>query len=280
MSIKCSNVERSFGSTKALKGISCTFDKGHIIGLLGRNGAGKSTLIKCIGNRIYQSSGSITLDGNEINRSPEDYRRITIVGDENMLPSSTKLKNVYRIMDDMGVGSFEKAMELSKKFRLDPNKKWEKLSTGYRTIFKDILGLSSNREYVFFDEPILGLDANHRELFYEELMAAFSPERCFVVATHLIEEISPLVDKVIIIDQGEKIREEDKDTLLSSVVMVSGSLDSVRKATEGLKIISRSTVLGQERLLVEGSVEAQEGISVERVDLQRYFVEITKDGER
>ncbi|MGN1163180.1 MAG: ATP-binding cassette domain-containing protein, partial [Candidatus Ornithospirochaeta sp.] len=249
-----------------------------IIGLLGRNGAGKSTLIKGIGNRIYQSAGSITLDGNEIYKSPEDYRRITIVGDENMLPSSTRLKNVFRMMDDMGVGSFEKAMELSKKFKLDVNKKWEKLSTGYRTIFKDILGLSSNREYVFFDEPILGLDANHRELFYEELMAAFSSERCFVVATHLIEEISPLVDKVIIIDQGEKLKEEDKDTLLSSVRLVSGDKDSVRKATEGLRILSRSSVLGQERVMVEGEVDG-EGINVERVDLQRYFVEITKDGE-
>ena len=162
MSIEIKDIKKSFHTTKALDGVSCSFERGHIIGLLGRNGAGKSTLIKCIGNRLYQNEGSILIDGNEVRKSPKDFERITIVGDENMLPSSTKLKNVFKMMDDMGVGSEEKALVLSKKFKLDVNKKWEKLSTGYRTIFKDILGLASNREYVFFDEPILGLDANHR----------------------------------------------------------------------------------------------------------------------
>lgn len=278
MSIEIKDIKKSFRSTKALDGVSCSFERGHIIGLLGRNGAGKSTLIKCIGNRLYQDDGSILLDGNEVRKSPKDFERITIVGDENMLPSSTKLKNIFKMMDDMGIGSKEKALILSKKFKLDVNKKWEKLSTGYRTIFKDILGLASNREYVFFDEPILGLDANHRELFYEELLASFSHDRCFVVATHLIEEISPLIDKVIIIDNGKLMKEGDKDYLLSKVKMVSGEKERVERAVEGRKVLSRSSILGQMKVLVEGDVEG-DGINVENVDLQRYFVEMTKDGE-
>lgn len=278
MSIEIKDIKKSFRSTKALDGVSCSFERGHIIGLLGRNGAGKSTLIKCIGNRLYQDEGSILLDGNEVRKSPKDFERITIVGDENMLPSSTKLKNIFKMMDDMGIGSEEKALMLSKKFKLDVNKKWEKLSTGYRTIFKDILGLASNREYVFFDEPILGLDANHRELFYEELLASFSPDRCFVVATHLIEEISPLIEKVIIIDNGKLMKEGDKDYLLSKVKMVSGEKERVERAVEGRKVLSRSSILGQMKVLVEGDVEGDD-INVENVDLQRYFVEMTKDGE-
>ena len=278
MKIECSNVSRSFGRTKALDGVSLSFEKGHIIGLLGRNGAGKSTLIKSIGNRIYQDFGSITIEGREIRRSPEDFERIMIVGDENMLPSSTKLKNVFRMLEDSGAGSFEKAMELSRKFKLDVNKKWEKLSTGYRTIFKDIIGLASSREFVFFDEPILGLDANHRELFYEELLAAFSPDRCFVVATHLIEEIAPVIDTVIIIDKGKVLKAEDKDSLLENIYMVSGDRSEVEEATKNCTIISRTSILGQEKVLVEGEVE-NENVKKERVDLQRYFVEITKDGE-
>lgn len=278
MKIECSNVSRSFGRTKALDGVSLSFEKGHIIGLLGRNGAGKSTLIKSIGNRIYQDFGSITIEGREIRRSPEDFERIMIVGDENMLPSSTKLKNVFRMLEDSGAGSFEKAMELSRKFKLDVNKKWEKLSTGYRTIFKDIIGLASSREFVFFDEPILGLDANHRELFYEELLSAFSPGRCFVVATHLIEEIAPVIDTVIIIDKGKVLKAEDKDSLLENIYMVSGDRSEVEEATKNCTIISRTSILGQEKVLVEGEVE-NENVKKERVDLQRYFVEITKDGE-
>ena len=278
MKIECSNVSRSFGRTKALDGVSLSFEKGHIIGLLGRNGAGKSTLIKSIGNRIYPDFGSITIEGREIRRSPEDFERIMIVGDENMLPSSTKLKNVFRMLEDSGAGSYDKAMELSRKFKLDVNKKWEKLSTGYRTIFKDIIGLACVREFVFCDEPILGLDANHRELFYEELLAAFSPDRCFVVATHLIEEIAPVIDTVIIIDKGKVLKAEDKDSLLENIYMVSGDRSEVEEATKNCTIISRTSILGQEKVLVEGEVE-NENVKKERVDLQRYFVEITKDGE-
>src|SRR5574344_2105702 len=126
MSLEIKDIKKSFRSTKALDGVSLSFEKGHIIGLLGRNGAGKSTLIKSIGNRIYQDFGSITIEGREIRRSPEDFERIMIVGDENMLPSSTKLKNVFRMLEDSGAGSFEKAMELSRKFKLAVNKKWEK----------------------------------------------------------------------------------------------------------------------------------------------------------
>ena len=278
MSIEVNDIVKSFRSTRALDGVTCSFKKGHIIGLLGRNGAGKSTLIKCIGNRLYQDGGSIMMDGNEIRKSPKDFERITMVGDENMLPSSTKLKNVFKMMDDMGVGSEEKALMLSRKFKLDVNKKWEKLSTGYRTIFKDIIGLACVREFVFFDEPILGLDANHRELFYEELLSAFSPERCFVVATHLIEEIAPVIDSVIIIDKGKVLKAEDKDSLLENIYMVSGDRSEVEEATKNCTIISRTSILGQEKVLVEGEVE-NENVKKERVDLQRYFVEITKDGE-
>ena len=48
MSIEIKDIKKSFHTTKALDGVSCSFERGHIIGLLGRNGAGKSTLIKCI----------------------------------------------------------------------------------------------------------------------------------------------------------------------------------------------------------------------------------------
>ena len=62
MSIEIKDIKKSFHTTKALDGVSCSFERGHIIGLLGRNGAGKSTLIKCIGNRLYQNEGSVLLD--------------------------------------------------------------------------------------------------------------------------------------------------------------------------------------------------------------------------
>ena len=60
--------------------------------------------------------------------------------------------------------------------------------------------------------------------------------------------------------------------------MVSGDRSEVEEATKNCTIISRTSILGQEKVLVEGEVE-NENVKKERVDLQRYFVEITKDGE-
>ena len=74
------------------------------------------------------------------------------------------------------------------------------------------------------------------------------------------------------------MREGDKDTLLSNIRMVSGERERVEKAVEGMKVLSHTTILGQTKVMVEGEVE-EEGVKVENVDLQRYFVEMTKDGE-
>lgn len=96
----------------------------------------------------------------------------------------------------------EKAFELSQKFNLDTNKRFKALSKGYQSIFKLIIALSLNVPYVIFDEPVLGLDANHRELFYSLLLKEFeNNERTLIIATHLIEEVSNIIEEVVLIDK-------------------------------------------------------------------------------
>ena len=98
----------------------------------------------------------------------------------------------------------DKAFELSKKFNLDINKRFKALSKGYQSIFKLIIALSLNVPYVIFDEPVLGLDANHRELFYSLLLKEFeNNERTLIIATHLIEEVSNIIEEVVLIDKGK-----------------------------------------------------------------------------
>jgi len=96
------------------------------------------------------------------------------------------------------------AYELAANFKLNIDKKIKDLSTGYNSIFKLILGLSSGASIILFDEPILGLDANHRELFYRELIKSYSEQpKPIVVSTHLIDEISNVLEEIIIIKDGE-----------------------------------------------------------------------------
>lgn len=277
MKIECSNINKNFGSVKALKNVNLTFESGHIIGLFGRNGAGKSTLLKCIGNRIYPTSGEITIEGTPLYDNTKLFSSIFMIGEENMFPSETKIRDIFSYLGDSGAGDKEQAFSLAKEFSLDVKKKWEKLSTGYRTIFKDILALSSKSSFVFFDEPVLGLDASYRDLFYEKLLSSFSPDRCFVVSTHLIEEIEPLVDRVVIIDKGEILREGDKEQVLDNVFIYSGKKESVMEATKNLKVIRKRSLLGKYSEIAEGRGEERSDVNIEKIDLQRYFVELTKE---
>ena len=79
MKLECVNVSKHFGSLKAVDNVSCSFQSGHIIGLLGRNGAGKSTLIRTIGNRIFQNEGEIKLDGTILTKSSSLFKNVFIV---------------------------------------------------------------------------------------------------------------------------------------------------------------------------------------------------------
>ena len=278
MKLECVNVSKHFGSLKAVDNVSCSFQSGHIIGLLGRNGAGKSTLIRTIGDRIFQKEGEIKLDGTILTKSSSLFKNVFIVGEENMLPQMS-CENIFSLMDDLERGSKEKADSLSKEFQLNTKKRWDKLSTGYRTIFKNILALSSYAPFVFFDEPTLGLDANHRELFYEKLLSSFAPEKCFIIATHLIDEIESLIDRVIIINKGKLILDGEKDEILNNLYMVSGNENDVITATKEGKIISTKALLGKTTALVKGEVESGSNITISPVDLQKYFIELTKDND-
>ncbi len=277
MKLEITNITKRYGSLTALENASISFETGHITGLFGRNGAGKSTLIKCIGNRISPDSGLVTLDGTPLSSSSTVFGSVFTVGEENMLPSSMKIRSVYALMDDLGKGDRRKAEALSGEFRLDTGKRWDRLSTGYRTIFKDILALSSSAPFVFFDEPVLGLDAAHRELFYEKLLSSFREDRCLIVATHLIDEIASLVDSVTIIDRGRVLTSGDREKMLEDLYYVSGREEDVNRATVKAHQISRSVKLGKTVALVRGEVDRNESVTVEGVDLQKYFVELTKE---
>lgn len=85
------------------------------------------------------------------------------------------------------------------------------MSTGYQSIFKNIMALSVNVPYVFLDEPVLGLDAYHRELFYRLLIEKYAQNPfTVVISTHLIEEVTNIVEHVIIIktDRLSKMNQE------------------------------------------------------------------------
>lgn len=235
--IQIKNITKRYKDVTALDDISFSFEFGRIYGFLGRNGAGKSTLINIIANRIFADQGEVLIDGIPAKENMGVHEKIFCMSEADLYDRDLKVKDHFkwtnRFYNDFDL---DKAFELSKKFNLDINKRFKALSKGYQSIFKLIIALSLNVPYVIFDEPVLGLDANHRELFYSLLLKEFeNNERTLIIATHLIEEVSNIIEEVVLIDKGKILLQETVEELLEKGYSISGVAQEVDHYCEGKK---------------------------------------------
>lgn len=281
--IQIKNITKRYKDVTALDDISFSFEFGRIYGFLGRNGAGKSTLINIIANRIFADQGEVLIDGIPAKENMGVHEKIFCMSEADLYDRDLKVKDHFkwtnRFYNDFDL---DKAFELSKKFNLDINKRFKALSKGYQSIFKLIIALSLNVPYVIFDEPVLGLDANHRELFYSLLLKEFeNNERTLIIATHLIEEVSNIIEEVVLIDKGKILLQETVEELLEKGYSISGVAQEVDHYCEGKNVIGYDElgglkiayVLGENTALPQGS-----NLQVTAMNLQKLFVKMTEKG--
>lgn len=280
MSIEIKNISKNFGNTCALDGVSITFEENRIYGLLGRNGAGKTTLLNIITNRIFVDGGDVLVDGISSKENDDALKKIYMMGEKNFYPDSMKIKEIFRWTKEF-YPSFdtEYAYKLADIFELKLNKNVKSLSTGYNSIFKVIIALSVNTPYVLLDEPVLGLDANHRDVFYKLLIEKYSNSPAtFIISTHLIEEVSNVIEDVIIIKKGKIIRNESREELMSVGYTVSGMASLVDEYIKGKEVIGVDSIGGLKSAYIMGLVNKQsvpKGLEITKMDLQKLFVQLT-----
>lgn len=274
------NVSKSFGEIQALKNVSIEFQHNKIYGLLGRNGAGKSTLLNIITCKIFADKGSVSLDGKSITENDRVLSKLFMMSEKNYYPDSMKVLDAFRWTKEF-YPSFDtdRAYKLSKEFGLNINKKIKSLSTGYCTIFKLITALCVNVPFVLLDEPVLGLDANHRDLFYKMLIEKYAENpAAFIISTHLIEEVSGIVEDIVIIREGEIIRNESRESLLSKYYCVSGRISDVDSYTAGKQVLASETLGGLKTAYVEGVPDRKAvtpDLEISKIDLQKLFIHLT-----
>ena len=282
--IQIKNITKRYKGVTALDDVSLSFEFGKIYGFLGRNGAGKSTLINIIANRIFADQGEVLIDGIPAKENMGVHEKIFCMSEADLYDRDLKVKEHFkwtnRFYSDFDL---EKALALSRKFELDVNKRFKALSKGYQSIFKLIVALSINVPYVIFDEPVLGLDANHRELFYSLLLKELeNNERTLILATHLIEEVSNIIEEVVFIDRGKILLQKTVEELLETGYSVSGLAQEVDRYCDGRNVIGYDElgnlkvayVLGEKAALPQGS-----NLQIAAMNLQKLFVKITEKGE-
>lgn len=281
--IQIKNITKRYKDVTALDDVSFSFEFGKIYGFLGRNGAGKTTLINIIANRIFADQGEILIDGILAKENMGVHEKIFCMSEADLYDRDLKVKDHFKWTNRFYTDfDLKKAFELSKKFNLDTNKRFKALSKGYQSIFKLIIALSLNVPYVIFDEPVLGLDANHRELFYSLLLKEFeNNERTLIIATHLIEEVSNIIEEVVLIDKGKILVQETVEELLEKGYSVSGAAQEVDHYCVGRNVIGYDELGGLKvaYILGEKTVLPQESnLQITAMNLQKLFVKMTEKG--
>ncbi|MHA9739394.1 ATP-binding cassette domain-containing protein [Robinsoniella peoriensis] len=279
--IEVVNISKRFKDTVALDHVNLFFEEEKIYGLLGRNGAGKSTLLNVISNRIFPDEGKVLMNGMPVRENDQALEQIYLMSEKTLYPESMKIKEIFKWSKEFYKNfDIDFAMNMAEQFRLDVKKKVKGLSTGYTSIFKNVIALSVNVPYVFLDEPVLGLDANHRELFYRILIEKYS-ENPFtaVISTHLIEEVSSVIEDIVIIKNGQVIRSETREDLLGRGYTVSGNGVLVDKYLKGKEVIGSDILGGLKTAYVIGRPDRAnlpEGLEITGLDLQKLFIQLTK----
>ncbi len=201
------------GSDKpALDQVSLVINPGQLIGLLGPNGAGKTTLISLLATMFPPSEGTLNFTDIDMINHPELVRqRIGYVPQDIALYEElTGRENLIYFATLYGLGR-RKAKEQSdyylEMFGLYDKcrSKIKTYSGGMKRRINLIIGLIHNPELLFLDEPTVGIDAQSRNLILEKLCLFNSEGMTIVYATHYMEEVEQICEKVIIIDEGQLI---------------------------------------------------------------------------
>jgi ABC-2 type transport system ATP-binding protein len=285
IALNCKNVSKSFGKVSALKNVSLELEENRIYGLLGRNGAGKTTLLRTIGNELFADTGSITVYDSTVPEGKNTLGSICFVKDSTPYLKELKLRDILKIASESYKNwDIDFAKQLTAMFNMDTNKKYFNMSNGMKTTVGIIVGLASRAPLTIYDEPYLGLDAAARQKFYDILSSDFYENpRTVLFSTHLIDEMSRLFEKIIILDRGSVIFNEETEDLRGKAFYVSGKKELVDEFSKGKNILHEETigslkstaVLFDSPLITDNIQNSQ--LEFTAVPLQKLFIYLTEN---
>ena len=280
MKLEVKNLRKRYGQNLVLDGISLTFESGTIYGLFGRNGAGKSTLFRCINDLLPSDEGSILLDGAEYRDLAREKRKmLAIANEDNLFPADANIKSMASAYAYLRNIDEEKLLSDIERFSIPLKKKWEKLSTGERTMLKNVFAINSGASFIFLDEPVLGLDAINRDELYRRLLEDFSEEKTYIISSHIIDEVASFASYIYFLDSKRIVLEGESELIQQQSFILSGSSGDLAGVKGNFSIISRGNRLGSEYMCVLGKIEeVPASVKMEKTDLQQLFIEMTKGG--
>lgn len=203
--IEIKNLSKNYFGKPALREINLSLPQGQIIGLFGENGAGKTTLLKCM-LQLLSYQGEILLDGEPITH--KNIARLSFATSEHsFFPNLTAQDHCTFYQEHFPYFSKTRFEGLMNFFQLPKHRPIRSFSTGQKNQFEVILALSQGADYILMDEPFSGNDLFNREDFYKVLLGILKPNETILLSTHLIDEVSAFLDRVILLKDHQILQD-------------------------------------------------------------------------
>lgn len=222
MSIVVQGVTKFYGEQKALDNVSFEIKTGEVVGFLGPNGAGKSTMMKIITGFIPPESGNVFVNGTPVTDESMDIRRsIGYLPENNPLYPEMYVREYLSFCASLYKTGrpvkqqVDGIIEMTGLAR-EQKKKIGSLSKGYRQRVGLAQALIHDPEVLILDEATTGLDPN-QIIEIRNLIRDAGKEKTVMLSTHIMQEVEAICSRVIIIDKGVIIADEDKKDIYSRI---------------------------------------------------------------
>lgn len=310
--IEIKNLYKSYGNRTVLRDINFTVSKGEILGFLGPNGAGKTTTMSIITGYLSYTEGSVKIDGLEVLDNPLEVKKK--IG---YLP---ELPPIYL---DMTVLEYLKFVYDLKKVTLDLNRHISEvmksvgifdvkdrlikhLSKGYKQRVGFAGALIGDPEILILDEPTVGLDPK-QIIEIRNVIKELGKNKTIIISSHILQEISAICDRVVIINKGQIVAEDSPENLSNLhttkqqlSIRIAGERSAIKNALESVPGIRMIKEVGiKENDSYDFIIDVEDGFDVRKplfntlaqksmpilmltsskMSLEDVFIELTKNAE-
>jgi ABC-2 type transport system ATP-binding protein len=224
--IEVSGLEKSYGGTQALKGVSFSIPAGEVVGLLGPNGAGKTTVMKILVGYLLPTAGKARVAGMDVTSHPLEVQRqigylpenapsypemlvqelLLFMADMHDMGADTRRRNLERTVEECGIQNV-----LTRPIG--------HLSKGYRQRVGLASALLHDPPILILDEPTTGLDPN-QIVEVRELIRRMGRTKTVILSTHILPEVEATCSRAVILIDGRVRADGALDELTRSRIQI------------------------------------------------------------
>lgn len=262
--IEVKNLVKRYNDHVAVDNLSFTLEKGHVLGFLGPNGAGKSTTMNIITGYLQATSGSVKVNGHDIEEEPDLVKN-----------SIGYLPEIPPLYTDMRVKEYLKFVaELKKVKKSERNgmvqdiigmiglqdvqdRLIQHLSKGYKQRVGLAGAIMGYPELIILDEPTVGLDPK-QVIEIRELIKTLSKKHTVILSSHILSEVSAVCDEIMIINKGKLVARDTPENLSKTdgkatlMIKAKGTKEQIKGILDSIK--------GIEDIIFHDDAVTEEGV--------------------